>query len=179
LIVFRGGDPVQLMIYKVVAAPSITIPKTPTDALPTRRRVLSLFVGAAACGAAVAVGGGVSACSSSDGPYAAGNVSKFATGYVGFPGNGPYVLGRDTGGLYALSSICPHEDVDMSGNGSASASGIRCGKHNAAFSITGALVKGPAAEGLKHYRVDLAADGTVTVQVGTIVDAGVRTAVPS
>lgn len=115
--------------------------------------------------------------SEASGPISAGNVSGVAVGSVAAVGGKPVILGRDTGGLYALSAICTHEQCDISHEGTIAASGIHCNCHGSQFSATGAVIKGPATSPLKHYKVDLGADGSITIQAGTVVDAATRTAV--
>jgi nitrite reductase/ring-hydroxylating ferredoxin subunit len=146
---------------------------------PTRRHILKLLGTAVAGCGAVAAGATLGGCSSRvTGPVVAGNVSKFPVGYFGFPGTGPYALGRDANGFYAVDAVCPHEDVDMSTNGRATAAGLVCGRHQAAFSTEGVVTKGPATSNLPSFKVDIAADGNVTVQLGTEVAAAMRTKSP-
>jgi nitrite reductase/ring-hydroxylating ferredoxin subunit len=99
-------------------------------------------------------------------------------GYLSFVGDQPVVLGRDTGGLYAMSAICTHQQCDMSRDGSIRANEIVCNCHASSFSATGSVEAGPARSPLEHYAVELAADGSITVHAGMIVTAGTRTAVP-
>ena len=54
-----------------------------------------------------------------------------------------------------------------------------CACHGSQFDRNGNPVSGPARSLLDHYRVDLAADGTITVQAGNIVAESTRTAVPA
>lgn len=140
----------------------------------SRRRFLAVLGGTTA-----AVGLGIG-CSSSGGtgPVAAGNVSAVPVGYLGFVPGAAAILGRDTGGLYAMTAVCTHQQCDISQSGTATASGVQCNCHGARFSTTGTVVSGPAKSALEHYQVDLAADGTITVQVGTVVAAATRTPVP-
>jgi nitrite reductase/ring-hydroxylating ferredoxin subunit len=141
-----------------------------------RRRFLTMVGGVMATSAI--------ACSSDvrtkrSGPVAAGNVSAVPLGHLAFVAGGGLILGRDSGGLYAMTSICTHQDCDISSEGSVSSSGISCTCHGSRFSTTGAVIVGPASSPLEHYRVDLAADGAITIQAGTVVDAATRTAPPT
>jgi Rieske Fe-S protein len=113
------------------------------------------------------------------GPVPAGNVSSVRVGSLAFVAGGGLVLGRDAGGLYAMTSICTHEECDISVDGTVTASGLNCGCHGSRFSPTGAVVFGPAVVPLEHYAIDLAPDGAITIQAGTVVDAATRTAVPA
>lgn len=131
----------------------------------------------AAVGLTVACSGNQGA-SEASGPVAAGNVSAVPVGTLKAVGGQPVAIGRDAGGLYSLSLICTHEQCDISSNGDVSASGISCSCHGSKFSANGEVTRGPATTALKHYKVDLAADGSITIQAGTVVDAATRTAVP-
>lgn len=113
------------------------------------------------------------------GPVAAGNVKNVAVGSLAAIGNQPVILGRDAGGLYAMSAICTHDSCDITEDGSISPTGIRCDCHGSRFDANGSVKVGPAASPLDHYKVDLAADGTITVQAGQIVSIGTRTPVPT
>ena len=52
-----------------------------------------------------------------------------------------------------------------------------CLCHGSVFDRNGAVVRGPAGSPLQHYQVDVAADGTITIQGAMPVDAAARTAV--
>jgi Rieske Fe-S protein len=88
-------------------------------------------------------------------------------------GGVPVILGRDAGGLYAMTAICTHAGCDMTQDGSIGAI-ITCDCHGSRFDANGTVRTGPARTPLDHYRVDLATDGTITVQAGQIVAADVR-----
>jgi nitrite reductase/ring-hydroxylating ferredoxin subunit len=118
------------------------------------------------------------ACSSpAGGPVGAGNVKDVPVGYLAFVGDGSVILGRDAGGLYAMTSLCPHQSCDMHKDGGISAGSVTCACHGSVFDRNGNAVRGPARGILEHYRVDLATDGSITVQSGTVVDAATRTKV--
>lgn len=136
-------------------------------------------------GATVATGV-IQGCSSSEDagggsgaiPVAGKNVRDVAVGSLGSAGARIF-LGRDAGGLYAMTSVCTHNQCDMIVYGSLSDTGISCKCHGSGFSLTGDRVKGPAVDSLKHFRVDVAADGTITIDSSAVVDAAARTAVPA
>ena len=72
---------------------------------------------------------------------------------------------RDAGGLFALTSICPHQQCLVNPvNGGAG--GFLCPCHFSKFSATGALVQGPAARALDHMALCL--DGTGNVALNTL-----------
>ncbi len=141
-----------------------------------RRHFLSMV------GATVAAG--VTGCASSadDGggsggiPAAGTNVRDVPVGSLGSTGS-RILLGRDAGGLYAMTSVCTHNQCDLSVYGTLSDSGISCRCHGSGYSRNGDRVKGPAIASLKHFKVDVAADGTISIDASTVVDATVRTAV--
>ena len=135
-------------------------------------------------GATVASGVVAGGCSSgdepasSDGiPVAGTNVRDVPVGFLGSAGV-RLLLGRDAGGLYAMTSVCTHNQCDLIVYGSISATGLSCRCHGSAFSRTGAAIEGPAIAPLQHFRVDVAADGSITIDAKTVVDAAARTPVP-
>lgn len=150
---------------------------------PSMDRRTILRVGAAGSLAVVTVplGCGGEPPSLSNGPIVFRNVSMVPVGaLVSIPGVAGFV-GRDDAGLYAMTSICTHMGcripAPLPAPGTA-ALGINCPCHGSQYDKNGAVTRGPAPAPLQHYRVDLAADGTITVQ-GTIpVSAAARTPVP-
>jgi len=137
-----------------------------------RRHFLTMVGAAATCALHV----GCSDDGGSGGNATAGsNVKDIAVGSLGVfkPG---VALGRDAGGLYAMTTICTHQQCDISKDGTVSASGLKCVCHGSGFTVTGEVANGPATAPLKHFQVDVAADGTITVQT-TVVDAAKRTPV--
>jgi nitrite reductase/ring-hydroxylating ferredoxin subunit len=145
----------------------------------TRRHFLKLLGSTAAASCLAIECGSPEGASPASGPVAAGNVTTVSVGYLSFVGGKPVVLGRDAEGLFALSAICTHQQCDMSRDGSISGNEIVCDCHGSRFSATGAAESGPAHSPLDHYAVELAADGSITVQAGKIVGADTRTPVPS
>lgn len=123
------------------------------------------------------------ACSSDDGsgsepkPMAPANARDVAVGFVGVVRPG-VLLGRDAGGLYAMTSTCTHNQCDLTNYGTFGASGISCGCHGSMFSPTGQAIHGPAIDPLKHFKVTVAADGIIAVDAATVVDAMARTPFP-
>jgi Rieske Fe-S protein len=83
-------------------------------------------------------------------------------------------LGRDAGGIYAMTLICPHADCDMSSAGTVGPSGIYCACHGSQFDANGAVVRGPARRPLEHYAVTLDANGDLVVDGDRTVAASTR-----
>jgi Rieske Fe-S protein len=151
--------------------------RSPIVKMKTTRRVFLVHLGvtAAAVSGCGDDAGGTAAEAS--GPVAAGNVSAVPVGYLAKVGEATVILGRDTGGLYAMSSICTHSQCNIASSGTITTSGIGCSCHGSRFNTNGEVTQGPAARTLPHWKVDLATDGTITVQGGSAVDATVRTKV--
>ena len=90
------------------------------------------------------------------------------------------LVGRDDKGLYALTSICPHEFCDMDGKqggqpvGSVTGQGIICNCHGSKFDNYGAVIKGPANKPLKAYSMALGCDGKVYVDKTHVVSIDQR-----
>jgi nitrite reductase/ring-hydroxylating ferredoxin subunit len=124
----------------------------------------------------VACGGGGGG-SISSGPIVFGNVSMVPLGKLLLIPNEPGFIGHDAGGLYAMSSTCTHQGCPLDVPISDVAQGMTCGCHGSRFDRNGAVVNGPAQAPLQHYQVDLAADGTVTIQGNKPVASSVRTMV--
>ncbi len=107
---------------------------------------------------------------------AAGNVSALPVGSLQAVGNS-LCVGRDAGGVYAMSTICTHAGCDISGQGTISSSGLYCACHGSRFDPNGKVTRGPAGSPLQHYSVTVDAQGELTVHPATKVDASARLAV--
>lgn len=147
--------------------------------MPSRRRFLEVV---AATGGACVVGGCSQAFatgqSPAHGPIAAGNVRDVTVGHFDFVGGNPVVLARDSQGLFAMSAICTHQQCNMHNDGGIDGNGLHCDCHGSSFDKSGAPTGGPARRTLDHYAVDLAADGSITVQASNLVSPSARTPVP-
>jgi len=110
------------------------------------------------------------------GPVPGGNVSEVAVDTLRIVSGENVALGRDTGGLYAMSAACTHQGCLVSAAGTPE-KGLSCPCHGSRFDGNGAVTQGPASSPLQHYRVDVASDGTITIQGGDPVAADARTAV--
>lgn len=132
-------------------------------------------------GATVATGALHAGCSGDDlappaRPKAGSNVRDVPVGTLGVARPG-VLLGRDPGGLYAMTAICTHNQCDLTVYGTFDASGISCMCHGSRYSTNGQAVGGPAIDPLKHYKVTVTSDGSITIDAATVVDASARTEV--
>lgn len=131
------------------------------------------------------IAGGVasSACSGgSTGPapfgdVSAGNVSNVAVGALTVVGSEPVVLGRDSGGLYAMTITCTHQGCDVEPVGTGTSATLDCPCHGSRFDWNGGVIHGPASSPLAHFAVSVDATGNITIHGGTQVAASVRTPV--
>jgi Rieske Fe-S protein len=138
-----------------------------------RRRFLVVVAGAAAT--AACAGGNSSAVQFGD--VNAGNVKDVAVGTLQLVGTEPVVLGRDSGGLYALTITCTHQGCDVEPSGSGATATLYCPCHGSQFDRNGGVLRGPANAPLQHFAVSVDAAGSITIHGGTLVDASTRTAV--
>jgi Rieske Fe-S protein len=141
-----------------------------TEDKGSRRRFLSMFVGAAAAtrGLAGCSSGGVGPQSVGDVP--AGAASSFAVGDLRQVGGEPVCVARDSGGVYAMTLTCTHAGCQASVVGPT----VDCPCHGSTFDRNGNVTGGPAPAPLDHFAVSADAAGAMTVHTGTIVDSGTR-----
>ena len=111
------------------------------------------------------------------GPVSAGNVSTVPVGTLRVLDAAAAVIGRDSGGLYGMSASCTHAGCLLSELAGATAPALDCPCHNSRFDANGAVTAGPARSPLPHYQVDLATDGSITIQGGIPVASTARTPV--
>lgn len=171
--------------------------------MTARRRFLQVVTAAslgAACGSdaddedATATGGG-SGPTGSTGSTGTGGQASFPEGYValGTVGTLPVgtlveigahevIVGRDEGGLYAMSSRCTHQQCNMIGNvGVGIDDVVRCGCHGSSFDANGTPIAGPASVPLPHFEMLLAESGSDTLAAfhpGIVVDQNQRLPLP-
>ncbi len=94
--------------------------------------------------------------------------------------NKSVLIGRDAGGLYALTAICTHQGCNMASSsswgpdGSISGTDIICNCHGSTFSATGAVVQGPAHTALNALALALGCDGYLYVDTTKVVANTVR-----
>ena len=106
-----------------------------------------------------------------------GKVSDIMLGLLKQAGQG-LLLGRDAGGVYAMSALCTHKFCDMNPKGQVSPSGVRCTCHNSKFDNNGAVTQGPALKALDHFDCAIDADGNVGVDKAKVVAVEFRALVP-
>ena len=127
--------------------------------------------------AAVATGGAAAACGPPFGVVSAGSASALAVGELKAVPGAAAAIGRDGGGVYALTLVCTHQGCDMSTEGTVSSSGIFCACHGSRFDVDGNVLQGPASSPLQHYQVTADAQGNLTIDGNAPVSASTRLAV--
>jgi nitrite reductase/ring-hydroxylating ferredoxin subunit len=142
----------------------------------SRRRFLcvlagSTLAGVAGCGPAQGVG------PEPIGDVSAGNVSDLPVGTLRAVGTVPVAIGRDAGGVYALTLTCSHSGCNMAVDGSVSMAEIDCSCHGSRFDANGNVAKGPAPDPLQHFAVEIDPMGMMMIHGAEYVSPQVRTPV--
>jgi Rieske Fe-S protein len=148
-------------------------PGVASDPAICRRRFLGLVGVAAtagACGGPAAVG------PASFGDVSGGNVRDLPEGTLRILDTAPACIGRDQGGVYAMTLTCPHAGCDIGQTGSVGPQGLVCGCHGSRFDANGSVQQGPASSSLDHFAVTMDAQGELTIHGGQIVSADQRLA---
>jgi len=120
---------------------------------------------------------GCTASSHTPGPIPAGNVADVRVGALQAVDGENLFLARDSKGLYAMTRVCTHQGQLVSVVTIGPATVLHCYGHGSEFDTNGAVVIGPAASPLEHLRVDVATDGSITIQGDQFVTADTRTAI--
>jgi len=139
-----------------------------------RRRFLQL-VGAGSLATVVAACGGAN--SPDPEPFrdvSAGHALALSVGSLQAVSGAPAIIGRDSNGVYAMTSTCTHEGCDIIHQGTISDTGVVCRCHGSQFDAVGNRVSGPAKSPLTHFAVDIDSSGNITIHGGTVVDASTR-----
>jgi Rieske Fe-S protein len=87
------------------------------------------------------------------------------------------LIGRDSQGLYALDSLCTHQQCDLAGGaGTLSSTGDRigCRCHSSLFDAEGRVLAGPATRPLGAWALALGSDGQLYVDRTTAVPGSTR-----
>ena len=122
------------------------------------------------------------ACSSNSGApeqfpdVAAGNVADVKVDTLSQVPGHPAVLGRDSQGLYAMTTTCTHQSCPVTPEPGTPPT-LYCSCHGSLFDSNGAVKAGPAPSPLVHFAVTVDAAGNITVKGTTQVAASVRTPV--
>jgi cytochrome b6-f complex iron-sulfur subunit len=146
-----------------------------SSSLCPRRRFLAVVArGGAVAGAACL---GIGCGSSLSGSYDGGNVSQLQVGDLAAISTGPLAVGRDAGGVYAMTLICTHAGCDMATDGHVSAAGVSCDCHGSEFDVNGNRIAGPAQAPLQHYQVTVDASRAITIDTDVPVVETTRTVV--
>jgi len=135
-----------------------------------RRHFLKVLGGVAGA----AAGGALSGCTLGNGGITNLVVSNVPMNSLQPVSGESIALGRDSGGIYAMSTICTHRGCDISQRGVISFSGVTCGCHGAQFDGNGGEISGPTRGPLEHYRVTVDATGKITIDPSTVVDSSTR-----
>jgi len=107
------------------------------------------------------------------GPVDAGRVEDYATGVLKYVGGG-VAVGKDDGGLYAISTICTHSDCDIGEDGELTQDLITCNCHGSQFGSDGSVITGPAQSPLDFYEITIGEFGEVTVHTDRGTDSSTR-----
>lgn len=118
----------------------------------------------------------VAACGDSGGGGAL-KATDLKVGDLKFLSNVSAIVGRDSGGLYAMSSICKHQSCDIASGGKilpGPPAIIQCGCHASQYDANGAVKSPPSTTNLDHIELSVAKDGTISVNTATVVPAATR-----
>jgi Rieske Fe-S protein len=99
----------------------------------------------------------------------AGTTSSLPVGSLQVVGTEPVCIGRDSGGIYAMTLTCPHAGCDIGQTGNVSPQGLVCGCHGSTFDPNGNVLSGPARAPLDHFAVTADASGNLTIHGGQVV----------
>jgi cytochrome b6-f complex iron-sulfur subunit len=105
----------------------------------------------------------------------AGSPADFLWGKLTPLTHSPVFIGRDEGGLFALSAICTHLGCTLVQSGEK----LACPCHGSQFTTDGANVSGPAARPLPHLALNLNDDGLIEVNLDQPVEQTFRLKVKS
>jgi Rieske Fe-S protein len=132
--------------------------------------------GASGEGGTPGVGGGTGSGSTCSPAVTAGPASAIAVGTLSIVGQ--MVLGRDAGGLYAMSGLCTHQGCLVTVVGAPGQQTLACPCHGSAFDGNGAVTRGPAGVPLRHYQVLIVGAGETSICTGVAVANTARTPIP-
>lgn len=84
--------------------------------------------------------------------------------------DGPAFIGRDAGGLFALSAVCTHLGCTVALSGDE----LACPCHASRYSTDGANLSGPASRPLSYLQLELNDAGLVEVHLAKTVSPNFR-----
>jgi Rieske Fe-S protein len=100
----------------------------------------------------------------------AGPPADFPLGELTPLSNGPVFIGRDAGGLFALSAICTHLGCTITRNNRE----LVCPCHGSRFAANGTNQVSPASRPLPYLALTLNEDGLVEVNLAQTVEPSFR-----
>lgn len=103
-------------------------------------------------------------------PVVAGSPETFALNSLTFIPSATAWLGRDTGGFFAVSAICPHLGCTIGRQGD----GFACPCHGSRFNRQGQVVNGPATTPLTFFEVKGDESGQLVILPQTTVPLSAR-----
>jgi len=118
-------------------------------------------------------GGGQSGGASNANDVAAGNVANLPVGSLVGLDSQPLAIGRDSGGVYAMTLICTHAGCEASVDGQE----VVCPCHGSVYDANGNVLSGPAPSPLEHYAVSEDGSGNLTIDTAAVVSPSKRLAV--
>jgi len=133
----------------------------------TNRRTFLQTTVCAVCVLATGCGG------SNAGPVDAGKLDDYVTGVLKYIGSG-VAVGKDDEGLYAVSTICTHQDCDMGEEGTVTQDLLTCNCHGSQFGMDGGVITGPAQDPLDFFEITIGDFGEVTVHTDRGTDPSTR-----
>lgn len=139
------------------------------------RRKLLLVGGGVVCAHAIGCGGSEPIILPAEIP--AGNKSAIGLNTLAaVPGNA-VAIGRDSGGIYAMTLVCTHQGCDIATQGSVSFTRLHCNCHGSEYNGQGTVLIGPATRALDHLLVTDDGTGALTIHGQQVVSASTRLAV--
>jgi nitrite reductase/ring-hydroxylating ferredoxin subunit len=105
--------------------------------------------------------------------------SSYAVGKATFYACEHMFICRDALGIYALTSICTHQQCDVNFQSlDMGGPDFLCYCHSSQYDFNGAVTMPPAVKPLVHFKCTLDANGNVVVDTSTVVAATDRLSVP-
>jgi len=137
------------------------------------RRKLLVVGGGAVCAHVIGCGGSEPTVLPNEIP--AGNKATVALDTLTPVSGAAVAIGRDSGGIYAMSLVCTHQGCNIAqSGGSVGFNLIRCGCHGSEFDGQGNVTHAPATQPLPHLAVTADMGGALTIHGDMPVSATVR-----